>query len=163
MSLYYIILTIHILAAMTWIGGMIFLSLVATPAFRGLEPQMRARLFTAVGRRFRWVGWACIAILVSTGLMNLAQYGVGPGDLLDASFWSIQFGSRLALKLTLVATMLLLSALHDFVLGPRSTALSRSAADPQRAASFRRRVSWLARLSLVLGVLVVWTAVGLTR
>lgn len=116
-----------------------------------------------MGRQFRWVGWTSIAVLISTGLIILTHYGVGPGDIVDASFWGTQFGSRLAFKAGLVALMLLLSAFHDFVLGPRSTALSQGAANPQRAAAFRRRVGWLARLTLVLAIIVVWTSVGLTR
>lgn len=163
MFLFYTILTIHLLAAMTWIGGMLFLSLVAAPTFRGLEPSLRARLFTSVGRQFRWVGWASIAVLVSTGFMNLLHYGVSPHDVLTSSFWGTQFGTRLAFKLVLVTAMLALTAIHDFILGPRSTALSAGGADPARAGSYRRRVSWLARFSLVLAVLVVWVSVGLSR
>jgi uncharacterized membrane protein len=163
MSLYHLVITLHLLAAITWVGGMLFLSMVTVPALRGLELPLRTRLLTSIGRQFRWVGWASIAVLASTGLIILSYYGVGPGDLLDASFWGTQFGSRLALKLALVGAMLLLSALHDFLLGPRSTALSRSGGDPQRAAVFRRRVSWLARISLVLAILVVGASVGLTR
>ncbi|MBI4198362.1 MAG: DUF4149 domain-containing protein [Chloroflexi bacterium] len=163
MSLYDLVLTLHLLAAITWVGGMLFLGLVAVPAFRGLEPPLRARLLTSIGRQFRWVGWASIAVLLSTGLIILSYYGVGPRDLLDTSFWGTRFGARLAFKLALIGVMLLLSALHDFVLGPRSTALSQSGADPRRAVAFRRQVSWLARLSLVLAILVVWTSVGLTR
>ncbi len=162
MSLFYITLTVHILAAAVWIGGMLFLSLVAVPALRGEDPQTRAHLFTVIGRQFRWVAWGSIAILISTGLLNLLHFGVGPDDLAQSSFWSTQFGSRLAFKAILITLMLILSAVHDFVLGPRSTALSRTG-DPARAAAYRRRISWMARISVVLAILVVWASVGLAH
>lgn len=163
MALFYVLLSIHILAAMTWVGGMLFLSLAAVPALREVEMPQRARLLSLVGRRFRWVGWASISVLVATGLLNLAYYGVGPEDLASSAFWGTRFGTRLAIKLALVGAMLVLSALHDFLLGPRSTARSQGAADPLRAASFRRRVSWLARVTLFLAILVVGISVSLTR
>ncbi len=160
MNLHLLNLTVHILAAFVWIGGMLFLTLVAALALRGVEPSVRARVFSLVGRQFRWVGWVCIAVLIVTGIFNLRYYGVGLEQLTFASFWSTPFGSRLAIKGVLVVVMLALSALHDFMLGPRSIA---SATRPGSGSGARKLASWLARLNLVLGILVVAVAVELAR
>ena len=60
MILYHLSVFLHILSAIIWIGGMLFLALVVVPTTRGLPPSERAALFGAVGRRFRRVGWICI-------------------------------------------------------------------------------------------------------
>jgi hypothetical protein len=39
---------VHVLSAIVWIGGMLFLALVGVPAIRGLAPDERARLFDAI-------------------------------------------------------------------------------------------------------------------
>jgi copper resistance protein D len=64
---------LHVAAAITWIGGMLFIALVVVPVTRGLEDvALRRRLVQATGRRFRVVGWLALGVLVATGLVNLA-------------------------------------------------------------------------------------------
>lgn len=129
--------TLHVLAAVTWIGGMIFIALVLVPVTRRLgDPALRARLVHQVGVRFRTVGWIALGLLALTGLGNLWQRPY----LLSAP--------RLHWKLGLVALALVLSALHDFVLGPRA---GLPGADP----GLRVRASWLARVNLLVVLVVV--------
>jgi uncharacterized membrane protein len=64
MIVYQLSVFLHILSAIVWIGGILFLALVVVPAMRGLPPAERAALSGAVGRRFRTVGWACIGVVV---------------------------------------------------------------------------------------------------
>lgn len=148
---------------MVWVGGMLFISLVAVPAMRGVEPPLRAQILSRLGRQFRIVGWTSIVVLVLTGLYSLSLRGVGLDDLTSAAFYETKLGSRLAIKFLLVGAMIALSLLHDFVLDPRVTQRAASAGDSQEAASMRRRVSWLARVSLVLGILVVGVSAEIAR
>ena len=63
---------VHVLSAMTWIGGMLFIALVLVPAARGLgDASLRTRLVQEIGRRFRTIAWMVLALLVMTGLLNL--------------------------------------------------------------------------------------------
>lgn len=72
MSLYHLNVTVHLLAALFWLGGMLFLALVGAPALRGLDdPELRGRLFADIGRRFRRAGWWAIGVLLVTGTLNL--------------------------------------------------------------------------------------------
>jgi uncharacterized membrane protein len=132
---------LHVLAAITWIGGMLFIALVLVPVTRGLEDAaLRRRLVQAAGRRFRVVGWVALAVLVATGLVNLA---LRPELLGVPRFW---------VKAALVAAALVLSAVHDFVLGPR-------AGRPDLHPSARAQASWLARAEILVVLAIV--ALGL--
>ncbi len=160
--LYLANVTVHVLAAMLWLGGMFFLALVGAPVLRGVESDaLRGRLFQALGERFRAVAWAAIGVLLVTGVMNLYFRGIlDPVVRLDASFWQSRYGRTLAWKLGAVAAMVIISALHDFVQGPRSARLRPGSPEARRA---RRRAAWLARLNAALGVVLVVAAVRLAR
>ena len=132
------------LAAITWIGGMLFVALVLVPVTRREEPALRARLFHAVGLRFRTIGWIAVGLLVVTGLGNL---------WLNPYLW---LAPRLHWKLGLVALALLLAVLHDFVLGPRAGA---PGADP----TVRVRASWLARINVLVVSVIVLLGLALLR
>lgn len=159
MSLYHANVTVHLLAALFWLGGMFFLALVGAPVLRELEdPRLRARLFASLGRRFRSAGWWAIGVLVVTGTLNLHFKGVLRVAVLgDDAFWATAFGTALAWKLVGVAAMIVVSALHDFVLGPRAAGGGR----PDERS--RALASWLARANALLGVAVVVAAVYLAR
>ena len=154
--------TVHVLAAMLWLGGMLFLAAVGAPVLRTVEPAaLRARLFEELGRRFRGVGWACIGVLVGTGLLNLHFAGVFRGGRwLDGAFWGSGYGRALAWKTAAVGAMITFSALHDFWLGPRA---SRLVPGSPAALAARGRSAWLARINALVGVAVVVAAVRLAR
>ncbi|HEX7049533.1 MAG TPA: DUF4149 domain-containing protein [Longimicrobiales bacterium] len=162
MSLYHLNVTVHVLAALLWLGGMFFLAAVGAPALRGVEPPaLRAELFRRLGERFRRVGWISIAVLVATGIGNLHFHGVLAWDVLGSGgFWATRYGHTLAWKLGAVAAMIVVSGLHDFVFGP---AASRARAGSPDALRLRRRAALLARLNAILGVIVVIAAVRLAR
>lgn len=63
-----IAITLHVLAAIIWVGGMFFAYLGVRPAFAGLDTQQRARLWAGIFRRFfPWV-WGCIVVLLASGM-----------------------------------------------------------------------------------------------
>lgn len=162
--LYLFSVWLHVLAATLWVGGMVFLVVVVIPVTRRPEVSaLRAHLVHSIGVRFRWVGWASLSVLLATGTFNLAYRGIGRDDLVSAGFWSGPFGRILALKLVLVATVLILSGVHDFVLGPRATALWRERPDSAEAARMRRRAGWIGRIELLLGLVILALAVMLVR
>jgi uncharacterized membrane protein len=160
---YYINVTIHVLAAMLWLGGMFFLGAVGAPVLRTIEPPaLRQRLFQQLGLRARALGWWAIALLVVTGTLNLWFRGWlhWDGALGSAAFWRTGIGIALAAKLLAVATMIIVSAVHDFVLGPLA---GRLAPGSPEALAFRRRAALLARANALIGVIIVIAAVRLAR
>jgi uncharacterized membrane protein len=62
-----ILLWLHILAAVAWIGGMIFNLFVLRPSMAVVEPAHRVKLAQGVLRRFIPLVWLSIAILTITG------------------------------------------------------------------------------------------------
>lgn len=161
-SLYYLNVTIHVIAALIWLGGMFFLALVGAPVLRAVQPpELRADLFRQLGERFRTVGWGAIAILLVTGTINLYYRGLLSLSLwTSGDFWSLPLGRALAWKMGAVAAMLLFSATHDFITGP---AASRAAPGSPAALRARRQAAWLARINALVGLVVVVAAVRLAR
>jgi len=134
-----------VLAAITWIGGMLFIALVMVPITRRLEDRtLRTRLIHDTGLRFRTIGWTAIGVLVVTGLLNLWMHPV----LLSST--------RFHWKVGLVVLALILSAFHDFVLGPRAGA-------PGADSSARMRASWVARFNVLVVLAIVALGLSLFR
>jgi len=162
-AIYYVNVTIHVLAAMLWLGGMFFLGVVGVPILRAVEPPaLRQRLFQGLGLRFRAVGWYAIAVLVVTGVLNLYFRGWlhWDGVLGARAFWSTRIGHALGVKLAAVAAMITFSALHDFILGPRA---GRAAPGSPEAIRLRRGAALFGRANAIIGVVLVAAAVVLAR
>lgn len=62
-----IAVTLHVLAALIWVGGMFFAYFALRPAAQGFEPAVRLPLWTRTFTRFFvWV-WLCVVLLPATG------------------------------------------------------------------------------------------------
>jgi len=160
---YYAVVTIHVLTALFWLGGMSFIAIIGAPLLRSVQPpELRQRLFRDLGLRFRTAGWIAIAILIVTGVINLHYRGWLQWDGVWASpaFWHSGVGHSLACKLIAVTAMVAVSAVHDFILGP---AAGRQTPGSPRAIAFRRHAAHLARANAVLGIIIVIAAVRLAR
>ncbi len=163
-ALYLLSVWLHILAAVVWLGGILFLTLVLVPAIRRSEYRRHSSgLFHHIGVRFRWIGWICYGLLIASGTLNLVYRGVTWETVTSLAFWTGPWGRLLGIKLLLVAVILLASAYHDFVVGPRSTAAARAHPGSPESQRLRRQASWVGRFNLVMGLVVVLLAVMLVR
>ena len=149
----------HLLAAISWIGGMVFLSLVLAPAYRS-RPQTpdTAWLFRAAARRFRAVVWTAIAILLVTGPLLAIDRG---WTFFEPTRWPYP----LVAKVCLVGALLTAVALHDFLVGPRTRSLLTLPAETRTGIHriIVLSVSWLPRMALALALAVVLAAAILAR
>ncbi len=162
----FLVLLIHVVAAIIWLGGMFFISLVLVPSLRKLEPPIkRTEILSATARRFSLVSWAAILALLITGVINSVNRGVTVHQISSGTFFSSPFGIILTIKVFLVLVMVLISAIHDFILGPKLIKLSkleRPSPDSTRSLGKKRKVvSWLARINAFIGIIVVACAVML--
>ena len=98
-------LFLHITAAAVWVGGQVVLAGLV-PALRRLGPEVA----TAAGRQFQRVAWPAFAVLLATGIWNLAE--VHLSDQRD------EYIASLALKLALVAVSGIAAAAHALLAGP---------------------------------------------
>ena len=158
-GLVFALVWIHLLAAMVWIGGMVFLSVVLVPVLKrdGAFAQY-ALLFRTIAYRFRAVVWGAMGILVATGLTLAAGRSI---PLMEPSRWPTMF----AAKIGLVTLLFTLTLLHDLVVGPR---VRRSLGIPEAERSARDRVLLrysvlVPRISLLVALLVLLLAVVLAR
>lgn len=70
-----ILIAIHVLAAVVWVGGLFFLLFIVRPAAGSMPAGERLSLFAQVLRRFfPWV-WLAVAALLATGYAMIAMLG----------------------------------------------------------------------------------------
>jgi len=129
------IVALHLLAAAVWVGGTVALVFIAVPYARSLSGEQRAAALRALGGRWKPLGWGAMALLVATGLALAAEDGVFDGEA--ESDFTILF----AVKTGLVGALIVLAALHDFVLGPRLARQIREG-EPQTARPTLVLVGW---------------------
>ncbi|MBI5233560.1 MAG: DUF4149 domain-containing protein [Deltaproteobacteria bacterium] len=114
-------LFLHVIAAIFWIGGMLFLTLVIVPFLSLMkDSKERQAVYQQVGVRFRFWGWIAIAILLVTGPINLYYLGTPFSALIDPRFYSTAYGRAVSAKLGLVFIIVISSLVHDFWLGPNA-------------------------------------------
>lgn len=155
---------VHLLSAIAWIGGMLFILLVLLPVMRrAMPPAERTVLFARVAERYGVLSWIALSILVVTGVFNGEHRGVAWMHLLDG-----EYGRTLALKLLLVAVVIPITLVHAFYFGRRITRLAEQAKDvgddPALAAQRRRlqRISGtLSAANLLLNLAIVLLAAAL--
>ena len=163
-SFYLLSVWLHILAAIVWIGGMVFLGAVLVPILRrDAFKHIRMPMLYATALRFRWVGWVTLGLLVVTGILNVGLRGYDWKALFTASFWQSSWGTTLGWKLVLVTIVLAISGVHDFYLGPRTMHVLENDPDSPNAERLRRWSSWMGRLTLVLSLVILGFAVLLVR
>jgi len=154
-----VLVALHILAAIAWIGGMMFLSLVLAPLVRSRKavPEVMA-LFRSAALRFRILVWVAIGILLTTGPMLLAQRGI---DITNPATWP----GIVTIKLGLVTLLLVLNFSHDLL--PRPKVSQGSAISAASRTAWEQTVvqtaRWLPRLSLLVSLAVVVAAAVLAH
>lgn len=152
--MYTTLVVFHVLAAAVWIGGTVALVFAGVPVLRTLPADQRAASVRLLGRRWKPIGWASLAVLGASGAwLAFGYWGADDADVLFRSTTGHLLIGKALLFLSLVTT----SALHDFVLGPRLNRQMREG----REQTLRRPmqvVGWLsftATLALpVLGVVI---------
>ncbi len=111
-SLDLVVRWIHLVASVTWVGGLIYTNFVLTPPAtgRGIPPTF-IRLMCM--QRFRGFALGSLAVLVITGIYNTSRYLSSVGDLLT-TVW----GNVLLAKVLLVVAVIVITAFTSLVLGP---------------------------------------------
>ncbi|HBR18150.1 MAG: hypothetical protein A3G39_02585 [Deltaproteobacteria bacterium RIFCSPLOWO2_12_FULL_43_16] len=143
-------LFLHIVSAIFWIGGMLFLTLVVAPFLKTIQDvKEKSRIYQFVGKGFRFWGWVAIGILAITGPLNLHLMGVPLKSLIDPVFHSTPYGKALAVKSALVILIVLTSLSHDFFFGPKA----------RTSPAYSAFAKWLGRSNLFIALAIVVFAV----
>jgi copper resistance protein D len=144
-----LVIWLHLLAVVVWIGGVLQQSLVWLPGARA----DRADAFVAAARRARPLAWTAVSTVVLTGFYNVTQ--LGPLEQV------MQSGTALTLagKFILVIVAVALAGQRDFAQLPRAQALLAVGQAPTHALS---AMAWLDRLVLVLAAAIIYLGLSLT-
>jgi len=94
---------VHLIAAVTAVGGMVFMLFILMPSLRVLNEEQRAQLAKAVSGRFRWVSWGAIILLIASGIFNIR---VRAWEAPWGTYWSV-----LTLKVVLALVVFTISLL----------------------------------------------------
>lgn len=143
-------LWLHLLAAVVWLGGLLFQSHVLLP---GLQKDGHAGLGVQVLRRARPMAWVALLLLLATGLHNLSRLSL-------SVLTQTPVGALLALKIFLVIVALMLSAHRDFGLVPR---LARELEAGRDGAWQLRTIAWIDRAVILLGIAVLYLGLAVSR
>lgn len=160
-----LILFLHVMAVLTWVGGLIYQVIVVAPVIgKGTASLASLRIGLGCEARFRTVMWPAAGIALFTGLVNVMNVWNGLRQV-GASF-PAAFASLLAIKLLLVAGMVVLQAGQQFVVHPKRLGLAaRVAPDavelPAGLAVWQRRAFWLHVATVCLAVPAILCALML--
>lgn len=143
-----LLLLIHLLGVVVWLGGMVFAHFVMRPAaVQVLEPPLRLRMLSAALQRFfRMVAIAVAAIIV-TGAAVMGHVGFARAPV----GWHV-----------MLALGLLMAAVFVFIYAGLYPQLQRAVAESQWpvAAAAMDRIRKLVFINLCLGVVTVVASVS---
>jgi len=154
----YVVTWIHILAAVTFIGGWLFFQLAVRPSL--FEGKVKAPskdaldLVRKMGQRFKTVGWVSLMVLVFTGSSQLLDES---GSARIETSW----GLIMMLKLFVFAIVGGLIFVHDLILDPYGE-IEKSQRAGTSPLLFAGKVVWVQRCIVTLSLVVLGIAVYLT-
>jgi uncharacterized membrane protein len=151
MAIVNILLALHLLGAVVWVGGMAFALLILRPSLAALEPPQRLALLAQVFRRFFLYVWHAMPILLLTGYAML--FGVLGGFALVN--WAVHVMHLLGLIMAALFVVIFF--------GPwKAMRAATARGDTAAAAAAVNQIRGLIRVNLVLGVVTVVVAAWAT-
>lgn len=134
---------LHVLAAVIWIGGMVFNILVVRPSMAVIDASQRIKLAVAMLKRFIRLVLASIGLLAITGiLMALPKFSL-----------TTAYGITLLFKITIVGVMISIVIFIRYSLLPKLEFLIvQSSPDVSKTIG---RIVALVKINLAFGVFVL--------
>ncbi|PYM97008.1 MAG: hypothetical protein DME04_00205 [Candidatus Rokuibacteriota bacterium] len=145
-----VVLWLHLLGVVIWMGGLMYQAHVLLPAAR----RGGAGTFAEAARRGRPVAWTAIALVAATGLYNVTR--LGPLERVMESGAALILAAKFMLVLAAVAV----AGQRDFAQVPRLTRALAAGDDPRPALS---AIGWLDRIVLLLALVVLYLGLAISR
>lgn len=142
-----ILLALHLLGAVAWVGGMAFALLVLRPSLSVLAPPQRLALHMQVFRRFFLIIWHAMPIMLLTGYAML--FGVLGGFAF--SNWAVHLMHLFGLVMTVVFLVIFFGPWRDM-------RRAMTAGNTVAAVQALDRIRLLVTVNLVLGAVTVAVA-----
>jgi len=150
---------VHMIATVVWIGGIVFMALVVTPALER-EPGS-SRALSAIQSRFRPIANLSLVVLIVTGMVQLTANSNYVGFLNFSNTWA----RVILLKHITVGGMIVTALYMNLVLQPdinrTAMRLASGKAKPEDTAALARRQSQLTQINMALSIFVLlFTAIA---
>jgi len=148
---------LHMLATITWLGGLSALALLVLPAMRrSLDEESSSRLLNQLQNRLSWLGWISLLVLAATGMFQMSSHPQYEGFLNIENNWA----TAIFLKHIVISLMVLVSAYLTWGLLPALNRLAlrrlaKKEVDLALASRMEKRERLLLWISLGLSVLVL--------
>lgn len=148
---------LHMVATVTWIGGLTALAWVVLPAAqRSLNPDAYQKLLADFRPRLQRLGWFSLAVLTVTGMFQMSAHPAYQGFLAITNSWAV----AILLKHIVIGGLVVISAYLTWGLVPalqRLALLQAAGADTpsgqvERLQRVERR---LLNLSLLLSLVIL--------
>jgi len=149
MSLLQFYSILHLLAVVTWIGGMIFVNIVLAPGIADMAPEQRGAVMGRVAKRFSMISMFCIIILLITGYLKT------PEGMMFAP--ASHYGLILLIKHILVLIAIIIGLYISFGVAPilRKNAPKPGEAPSAELISAQKTLGMLSFTNMILGILIV--------
>ena len=145
-----LILWLHVVGAVVWIGGLAWQSHVLLPLARRGE----VAVFAEAARRARPVTWTAIGLVVLTGFYNITQLGPMPRVMESGA------GLMVVGKFILVIALAAIMGQRDFAQLALLQGALASNADPPPAL---RAITRMDRVILLVALVVIYLGVAISR
>ena len=121
-TLHIIALWMHILGIAIFVGPQFLLAFAWVPASRNIaDLPTRVAAMRTMTTRFAWLGGVGLALILVAGIYLVSTwrsyYGLPGRD--ELAFNDLRYGVIFSIKMAVLLVMLVITALHTFVVGPK--------------------------------------------
>lgn len=161
-SLDILVRALHLLATITWVGGLIYTNFVLSPPVtgRGVPPSF-IRLMCM--QRFKWFAAGSLAVLLATGAYNALRGLNSTQDLVNTPW-----GTVLLIKLIFVGIAIIITAFTGFVLGPMIVAKAPKPGPGQQGPTsalvrLEKHLVLISQINLACALVIIYLAIVLRQ
>lgn len=154
---------LHILAAVTWIGSMIYSQFAVSPALKPLGPNKAHAVNGLAMKNFSALIWTSLVVLIATGTYAI----IGEWDKLSP-LTITPAGLTLLLKLALVAALIVIFLFQFYQYGPRmkqliSPATPKNQENTLQMTRLAKLIQSMSASHLYIGLAIILIAVILSQ
>ena len=154
MNIYYALLDwVHLLATVSWIGGIVFYVTILLPSSFVLDPPQRGKLMGAIMKRYAPITWVGIILLILTGILISIERGM------PVISFSSTYGILFFIKHICILIMICIGVIISFVLGPKIVPKAPPAGPPSppgpEVIKIQKTMGILGNLNMFVGIAVL--------
>jgi uncharacterized membrane protein len=154
---------LHLIATVTWIGGLVTMALVVQPVLNHLVSDVKeqARLLEAVQKRFQPIANLSLIVLILTGMLQTVNNPFYKGFLRFDNTWT----QAILFKHLSIVGMVIIAGVMTFSIQPavkrNALLIANDVIDEAAVAKLQKQQARLTQLNLVLSILVLlFTAIA---